>query len=150
MSIVEYPYGFSKEPGRFTGIYRGVVKDNDDLEEKGGRLLRVKVDIPQVYGKKINEQDLPWAFPACNLWGGSRKDGFPYGVCFIPPIESHVWIMFENGDPSRPLYLGSVYGNKDADPETPPDLVEHPSFPNVGVIKFPGSGKGPKICYLGL
>lgn len=141
---MEYPQGFDTQPGRFTSIYRGTVMENDDSSEEGGRLLRVKVHVKQVYGEQINEEDLPWAWPGMNPYGGSRKEGMPYGVCVLPPIGSEVWVMFENGNPARPVYLGSVYGIKDASPETPDDFAKNDGYPDVYVIRLPGGSTSPE------
>ena len=140
---MEYPQGFDEKPGRFTSIYRGTVMENDDADQPGGRLLRIQVHVKQVFGEQINVEDLPWAWPAAANYGGSRLGGFPYGIVSLPPIGSEVWVMFENGNPARPVYLGSVYGTKDASPETPDDFAKHSAFPNLFLIRLPGTSQGP-------
>lgn len=85
-------YGFEYF-GVFYGKYRGVVVSNQDPEKLG----RLKVNVPQVSGKNIMET---WAWPS-GLVGG---DGF--GTFFIPPKGASVWVTFENGDPSHPIWEG--------------------------------------------
>ena len=30
----------------------------------------------------------------------------PYGHFFVPPVDTHVWVEFEAGDPQRPIWVG--------------------------------------------
>jgi hypothetical protein len=74
---------------RFYGVYRGVVKDNADPLNKG----RVKVQVPQVLSNAVTE----WAWPVNTL-----------GVTLVAPeLAQGVWVMFEGGDPSYPVWLGT-------------------------------------------
>lgn len=52
----------------FNGIYRGLVEDNDDELDSG----RLKIRVYGVYDSDdIQTKDLPWAFPALNMfWSG--------------------------------------------------------------------------------
>jgi hypothetical protein len=77
---------------RFYGKYRGVVSDNADPENLG----RIRARVPEIYG----DQESPWALP-CTPYAGDNLGW--YGV---PPSESGVWIEFEAGDPSRPIWTG--------------------------------------------
>ena len=145
---MDYPQGFDTQPGRFDSIYRGTVMTNDDASQPGGRLLRIQVHVKQVFGEKLNVQDLPWAWPGCVNYGGSRLGGLPYGVVTLPPVGSEVWVQFENGNPARPVYLGSIYGTKDASPETPDDFAKHGDFPNIYLIRLPGTSAGPNYMLI--
>ena len=71
------------------GIYRAVVTDDNDPE----KLRRLKVRVPAVYG----DGDSSWA-SAC-VPAGSRRQ---------PKVGSGVWVMFEGGDPARPVWIGVV------------------------------------------
>jgi len=71
----------------YPGIYRAVVThDNDPLQ-----LRRLKVQVPEVYG----DGDSLWA-SAC-VPAGSRRQ---------PKVGNGVWVMFEGGDPARPVWMG--------------------------------------------
>jgi hypothetical protein len=77
----------------FPGLYAGSVKDVDDPEKLG----RIKVRVPSVYGSGSSELDA-WARPC-----------FASGHFFVPDVGDHVWIAFENADPSFPVWLGEWY-----------------------------------------
>lgn len=70
----------------FFGIYRGVVMSTEDSLRHG----RVQVQVPAVSGTA-----LAWALP-CQ----------PAGHPEVPKVGSGVWVMFEGGDPSRPVWMG--------------------------------------------
>ncbi len=77
---------------RFYGKYRGVVSDVNDPENMG----RLRARVPEVLG----DVESPWALP-CAPYSG---DGM--GVYTVPPAGAGVWIEFEAGDPSRPIWTG--------------------------------------------
>ena len=77
------------------GLYRCYVRIVEDPEYRG----RIRVECPQVLG---TETLLPWALP-CFPYGGSED----IGMFSIPPIDSVVWVMFEEGDPNKPVWMGS-------------------------------------------
>jgi hypothetical protein len=69
------------------GIYRGAVIDNDDPESH----RRVLVQVPEVLGSKAI-----WALPCT-----------PIGKTDLPAIGTGVWVMFEGGDPHKPVWVGT-------------------------------------------
>jgi hypothetical protein len=80
---------------RFYGIYRGVVKDNKDPLGKS----RVRLQIPQILGVATTD------------WAWSQDTN---GVRVSPPnVGQGVWVQFEGGDPSFPVWTGTfgVNGN---------------------------------------
>ncbi|HEX2854242.1 MAG TPA: phage baseplate assembly protein V [Opitutaceae bacterium] len=79
----------------FFGKYRGVVKDNQDSANVG----RLKVTVPSVLGTL----EL-WAMP-CVPYAG---DGV--GFYSLPEAGTGVWIEFEAGDPSYPVWTGFFWG----------------------------------------
>ena len=84
---------------RFFGKYRGVVVDDADPTHRG----RLKVRVPAVLG------DLAaWAMP-CVPYAG---DGV--GFLSLPPKEAGVWVEFEAGDPSFPIWTGCFWGAGEA------------------------------------
>ena len=88
------------------GIQRARVEyHNDPL-----RIGRVKVRITSLHGisltgieEHIPVKSLPWATP-CHP-GGIGQD---FGT-FIPPCPgTFVWVMFEDGDRDKPVYMGGI------------------------------------------
>jgi len=130
----------------FAGCYRGLVKKNDDSKESRDvhkYLGRIKVHVPQVYGDSINEDDLPWAWP-CQPYSTGRDGDIDYGVIAIPPIGSAVWIMFEAGDPQKPVWLGGWWGERDSQSEIPEVAKIDPGFanyPDILAIIAKGGGR---------
>jgi uncharacterized protein involved in type VI secretion and phage assembly len=78
---------------RFYGKYRGSVTDVDDAT------LRIKAKVPAVLG----EQKSGWCMP-CVPYAG---DGA--GFAFIPEVGAGVWIEFEAGDLSYPIWSGCYW-----------------------------------------
>jgi hypothetical protein len=74
------------------GKYRGLVRDVSDPEGKG----RIRAQVPTVLG----EQDSPWAMP-CLPFGGPG-----HGLALLPEVGDGVWVEFEEGDLSRPIWSG--------------------------------------------
>jgi uncharacterized protein involved in type VI secretion and phage assembly len=79
--------------GRFYGKYRGTVSDVD------AATMRVKAKIPAVLG----DQDSGWALPCVPYAGDS------VGFAFLPEVGSAVWIEFEGGDASYPIWTGGFW-----------------------------------------
>lgn len=76
---------------RYYSVYRGIVVDNDDQEKECNR---IKVCVPEVMGGVS-----AWAYPRGQH--GSQHDGFK----FLPPkIGDIVFVTFEFGDPTKPLW----------------------------------------------
>jgi len=96
---------------RFYGLYRGLVTDNDDPQKLG----RVKANVPTVLG----DVESGWCMP-CVPYAGDNV-----GVAFLPEIGSGVWIAFEGGDVSFPVWLGCFWRSG----ELPSDVA-----PSVKVI----------------
>ena len=71
------------------GPYRGIVTDNEDPSG----LMRIRARVPDVFG----ELDTPWAMPCV-----------PPGVTSVPEMGAFVWIEFEAGDPSHPIWMGTA------------------------------------------
>ncbi len=78
--------------GRYFGKYRGLVRDVDDPENMG----RIIAQVPEVYG----EEDSPWALPSVPFAGQN------HGFVVLPEVGDGVWIEFEAGDTSRPIWTG--------------------------------------------
>jgi uncharacterized protein involved in type VI secretion and phage assembly len=78
---------------RFYGKYRGVVTQVD------GDTMRVKAKVPAVLGS----QETGWAMP-CVPYAGPQV-----GVAFLPEKGSGVWIEFEGGMVSFPIWTGCYW-----------------------------------------
>ena len=74
----------------YHGIFRGICIDNLDPQARG----RVQVRVPAVFG----DQDSSWAMPC-------RALGMPGAA--PPSVGEAVWVMFEGGDASRPVVMGT-------------------------------------------
>jgi hypothetical protein len=92
--------------GPYVAKYRGTVISNVDPESRG----RLTLSVPAVLGLVPST----WAEPCVPLAGPS---GPPMGVFLVPPIGAGVWVEFENGDPSYPLWVGCRWG---AQSDVPP------------------------------
>jgi uncharacterized protein involved in type VI secretion and phage assembly len=90
----------SSEPrsSRFYGKYRALVADNQDPNNMG----RVKAKVPEILGDVVTG----WALPALPYSGNG------VGVYTIPAIDAGIWIEFEAGDLSRPIWTGCWWGNE--------------------------------------
>lgn len=82
--------------GRFYSIYRGMVVDNNDPNHMNS----LQVAIPEIQGGIII-----WALPFGQH--GGLKTGFKY---LAPEIGDTVYIMFEYGNPSKPLWTYHGFG----------------------------------------
>jgi len=101
---------------RYFGKYRGVVTDDDDPTSRG----RLKVRVPAVLGS----QEL-WAMP-CVPYAG---DGV--GTYIIPEVGAGVWVEFEGGDPSYPIWTGAFW----ADGELPSNEQGTQATPPVKIVR---------------
>lgn len=102
---------FKLHRGLHNSFYRGVVEDIADPLSSG----RVRVRIWGLHSQNttkdiesgIPTNELPWAEPCIPVVeGGLLQKGF-FGV---PQIDSHLLIIFENGNPLRPIYIGALPG----------------------------------------
>jgi len=81
---------------KYYGKYRGFVTDNADPDKRG----RLKVRVPSVLGTA----ETSWALP-CVPFGGKAGHGF----FMIPEVDAQVWVEFEEGDPSLPIWTGTFW-----------------------------------------
>jgi uncharacterized protein involved in type VI secretion and phage assembly len=80
----------------YFGKYRGIVSDNKDPKNLG----RIRAKVPEVLGDVESGLALP-----CSPYAGKGL-----GFFTLPPIGSGVWIEFEAGDVSRPIWSGCWWG----------------------------------------
>ncbi|HEX8168743.1 MAG TPA: phage baseplate assembly protein V [Beijerinckiaceae bacterium] len=103
---------------RVYGKYRGIVLNNVDPLNLG----RIMASVPEVLG----EVPTGWATP-CAPYAGTGS-----GFFSIPPIAAGVWIEFEAGDVSRPIWSGCYWGAAEA-PAAPPLPPGTPSLPTTKI-----------------
>lgn len=85
---------------RYYGFYRGTCVDVEDPEEQG----RILVRVPVVTWGNTNPM---WAWPIMP-WGGRDS-----GMFVVPDVDDPVYVVFENGDANRPMYLGGYWPKVD-------------------------------------
>jgi uncharacterized protein involved in type VI secretion and phage assembly len=83
---------------RYYGKYRGQVTDNNDPDNLG----RLRAKVPRLLG----ETETGWALPAFP-YGGAAEQGF----FMMPDVGAGVWIEFEEGHLSYPLWSGTWYSS---------------------------------------
>ena len=91
---------------RFYGKYRGCVTAVDEAT------LRIKAKVPSVLG----DADSGWCM-ACVPYAG---DGA--GIAFLPEVGSGVWIEFEGGDVSYPIWVGCYWREGEIPPDATPTV----------------------------
>lgn len=101
---------------RYFGKYRGIVSDNEDPTSRG----RIKVNVPAVLGDLEN-----WAMP-CLPYAGKGIGNYA-----IPEVGDGVWVEFEAGDPSYPIWSGGFW----ADDELPQNEQGATASPTLKVIR---------------
>jgi uncharacterized protein involved in type VI secretion and phage assembly len=95
-------------PREYFGKYRGQVTDNVDPLGNG----RLQVRVPQVLGDVT-----VWAQP-CVPYAGPQL-----GWYTMPEIDTGVWVEFEAGDPSYPIWTGFFWNDGDIDSaDTDPNI----------------------------
>jgi hypothetical protein len=103
---------------KFFGVYQGTVTVNVDPMLRG----RVQLMVPDVH----SFIPTTWAEPSVPLAGPS---GPPMGVYMVPPPGTGVWVMFQHGDPDKPVWMGCRWGLPTDIP--PLALLGNPADPNI-------------------
>ncbi|MEU2108512.1 phage baseplate assembly protein V [Streptomyces sp. NPDC019507] len=135
---------------RFLGKFRGRVADNDDPL----RIGRITAYVPDVLGDEAST----WAMPCFPFTGAGA------GQYVIPSEGAGVWIEFEQGDPSFPIWTGCWFGDRGelpadaqagAERDARPVVIETQGHhkivlsddPESGILlQAPGrDGRGPSI-----
>jgi len=84
---------------KYFGKYRGLVKENDEASQGFRPRGRLLVTVPQVLGADTEV----WAMP-CVPYAGKNV-----GFFALPPRGTVVWVEFEAGDPSYPIWTGCAW-----------------------------------------
>ena len=98
---------------RFYGVYRGIVVDTQDPLNKG----RLRLQVPQV----LLEEETGWA------WASYQ----PGVLNVLPQVGAGVFVMFEGGDPSFPIWLGTF---TEILPPEPVAVRWSPTFQATGLV----------------
>jgi len=101
-------YAGGQTATRYYGKYRGTVEDNQDPNNRG----RLKARVPGV----LTDITSSWANPSSPFAG----DGI--GIFTVPPVGTGVWIEFEDGDVSRPIWSGCWWGDNQLPNQATPDV----------------------------
>ncbi len=107
-----------KVENRYYGKYRAIVTDNTDPEKRG----RLKVKVPALAG----DLEMGWAMP-CVPYGGGNDTGF----YMIPEVGDGVWVEFEAGQISHPLWTGTWWAGSEA----PKGVENQDPHPDIKLIK---------------
>lgn len=105
------------QTNRFFGKFRGTVSDNQDPSSLG----RIKAQVPAV----LQDVDTGWATPSLPYSGNG------VGVYTVPAIGAGVWIEFERGDVSLPIWTGCWW----SDGQLPKDETGATTTPDRKIIR---------------
>lgn len=99
------------------GKYRGIVTDNQDPKN----LARIRAKVPDV----LLDVKTGWALPSLPYAGNGS------GFFRVPPPGAGVWVEFEGGDVSRPIWTGCWWG----DGQLPLDQDGTSSTPDFSILR---------------
>jgi uncharacterized protein involved in type VI secretion and phage assembly len=109
MSVIDLPSLFfqqirnaEEEAGKVFEAVVGVVTDNKDPDKQS----RVKVKFPT-----LSADDNSWWATVVSMGAGANR-----GMFFTPEVDDEVLVIFEHGDMTRPVVVGSLWGGKDKPP----------------------------------
>ncbi len=101
---------------RYYGKYRGYVHDVCDPENRG----RIRAYVPRLLGE---ETPTAWALPSSPYAGPDQ------GLFMVPELGTGVWMEFEEGDLSKPIWSGTWWGAPDAAEVDGPDGTPRKQVP---------------------
>ncbi|MBV8126389.1 MAG: type VI secretion system tip protein VgrG [Planctomycetaceae bacterium] len=97
------------------GTQTAIVVGNPGDEIFTDKYGRVKVQFPWDRKGQKDANSSCWARVA-TFWAGKQ-----WGIIHIPRVGQEVVVAFEEGDPDRPIIVGSVYNAENMPPYTLPD-----------------------------
>jgi type VI secretion system secreted protein VgrG len=111
---------------RYFGKYRGYVHATSDPENMG----RIRAMVPRLLG-----EDTPtgWAMPSAPYAGPDQ------GLFTVPDIGAGVWIEFEEGDLSKPIWSGMWWGTPQNEDIGTPDSTARQAVPEADQVRPLGS-----------
>jgi uncharacterized protein involved in type VI secretion and phage assembly len=107
---------------RFYGKYRGVVTDVD------ATTMRIKASVPSV----LPGMPTGWCTP-CVPYAGPQV-----GFLMLPEVGSGVWIEFEGGDVSFPIWVGCYWNTGDVPSAAAADVKS--IITTAGTLSFDNGG----------
>ncbi|MDX7989794.1 type VI secretion system Vgr family protein [Xenorhabdus littoralis] len=120
-----------------TGLETAIVTGPDDKKIWTDKYGRIKVKFR--WDRDDKEDDTR----SCWMRVATRWAGWRYGSVCIPRVGEEVIISFVNGDPDKPLVIGSTYNNENMPPW---DLPKHET--RVGIMSNTKGGKHDQANYL--
>lgn len=137
----------------YYGIYPAYVVKNDEHEADPvrPRTGRVCVAVPDVYGDITDSTKLPWARICVPAYGGGnyspergaidtkeKGKAVGSGLLAIPPVGTTGFVIFEQGDPQWPVWLGTWYGKEQELPAAAlADPTQGVTFPKILLLASP-------------
>ena len=88
---------------KYYGKYRALVTK---VEKPGNRATRIQVKCPSIYG----DAKSPWCMPCIPFLTRDKfkkADDSPENLYRSPKVGEPVWIEFEGGNVSAPLWVGT-------------------------------------------
>jgi uncharacterized protein involved in type VI secretion and phage assembly len=101
-TLIELAMGAPLADSRRTGPTIGVVTNVKDPDNQG----RVKVKFPWL----SEDEESTWARLISPMAGPGR------GFELVPEVDDEVVVVFERGDPNRPMIVGALWNGKDKSP----------------------------------
>jgi hypothetical protein len=92
--VAPLPVPVAETAAKYFGKYRGIVESNSDPMLMG----RIIVTVPAVLGLMPSS----WALPCVPYVSGSLYK--------LPPVGTHVWVEFEQGNADSPIWSGCWAG----------------------------------------
>ena len=108
---------------RFYGIYRGTVTSAKDPKNQ----KRIKATVPQILGQEPTD----WMW--CKDY--SAQSSVP------PTVGQGVWVMFEGGDPSFPVWVGTFGKHKASGNQVNIKPLSRGSYPSTIKLKSGANGE---------
>ena len=113
---------------RFYGKYRGVVTDVD------ASTMRIKASVPSV----LPGAPTGWCAP-CVPYAGPQV-----GFMMLPEVGGGVWIEFEGGDVSFPIWTGCYWSSGDIPSSASADVKT--IVTTAGSLSFDNSGSAVTVA----
>jgi type VI secretion system secreted protein VgrG len=88
-----------------------ISKENQEIDvDKQGRV------VVEFYWDDLTGSNMPNKTPSRRVRVGQFWAGLQRGALFIPRVGDEVMVEYENGDPDRPIIVGSVYNGTSENP----------------------------------
>jgi type VI secretion system secreted protein VgrG len=129
------PFALPFKPSRTTprpiieGTQTAVVVGPSGQEIFTDKYSRVKVQFPWDRQGTNDANSSCWVRVA-TPWAGQQ-----WGIIHIPRIGQEVVVAFEEGDPDRPIIVGSVYNAQNMPPYTLPDNMTQSGYLSRSTLK---------------